>query len=167
MDITRYTEMVEGINWHKFDGSEYYKPENVPKSLVSLATVSQESIEGIYGGGVSVQLLLNPKTATDVLFAIGNGHSGTYYSSVRSALPFIIEVALFGNTVVARNCAINILIDLYFFCSEDNSIELEGFVKSSIHQAVSDNKENFLQLAITDKRNKSLIESLIEISEGD
>jgi len=164
MDIKQFITEVETANWYSYNGPTYYRPKDAPSSLISLALADKESTEGKYHiEGVEADLNLNPKITNDVLFAIGNNHSGSYYPAVREALPFIVQIALFGNHVVARNCAINILIDLYYFCADctdtdSDPIELEQFVKEAINRAVIDNRESFEKLVINDVRNKSLIE---------
>ena len=102
MDINKYIAEIRSIDWHSYTNE-------VPKALISLACAEQESKGGIYQQGNSdVDLLLNAKIANDMLSSIGNNHAGCYFPIVRDALPFIIQVSLFGNHLVARNCAINI-----------------------------------------------------------
>jgi len=47
-----------------------------------------------------------------VLSAIGNNHSGTYYPVVLEVLNFIIAFPYME--IMIRNCAINILIELFW-----------------------------------------------------
>ena len=168
MDINKFISSVNSINWINLSDSLYYKPEKVPISLISLCCAENECKEGIYQiDDVEPDLLLNTKICNDMLFAIGNNHRGTYYSVVRRALPFILQVALYGNHIVAKNCAINILIDLYYFCpdSDDfNDNSLESFVKNTIKNAILENKEVFSKIALDDKRHNSLIKCLFSIS---
>jgi len=163
MDIDQFVMKLNAVDWRNFAGS-MYEPERVADSLTSLALADQESKEGVYQiEGVEADLLLNAKIASDVMFAIGNDHSGTYYPAVCEALPFIIQVAIFGNHLVARNCAINILIDLYYFCPEDESADLEELVKDAIRAAIIENRKNFTEFAINSESNRSLIDGLLEI----
>ena len=166
MDIKRYKEEVSAVDWHKYGGSLYYEPNKVPTALLALAIADTESAEGIWKieGMEPPNLLLNAKIKSDLLFAIGNNHSGAYYQAVQEALPFIIQVSLFGNHEVARNCAINILIDLYYFCPvSGSSEELLRFVKETIKRTVNDNEENFRQFSNDYSRNKSLVTDLFGI----
>jgi len=165
MNLDKFIEEVKAINWYDFSGSDFYYPEKVADSLIALAYANQESREGMLDNS---DLLLNAKVASDVRFAIGNDHSGTYYPAVRKALPFISKIALFGNHLVAKNCAINILIDLYYFCSEcnddsDSEEELMKFVKSTIERTISENRDVFVNFVVDDPRNESLVKSLLEI----
>ena len=100
------------------------------------------------------------------MFSIGNNHSGTYYPAALEALPFIIEVALHGDHVVARNCAINILVDLHHFLPDcdDTSCEpreLQKIIQTTISDMAMKNLRNFQALAFDDKRNATLVDSLI------
>jgi hypothetical protein len=45
------------------------------------------------------------------LFAVGNNHAGTYFPVVIETLPFLEEIVREGS-VVARNAALDVLIDL-------------------------------------------------------
>ena len=156
MDIEQFTLEVKAVEWDRYIGPLYYNPDDVSISLISLALADQESKERIIQiEGIEADLLLNAKITSDVMFAIGNDHSGTYYPAVRAALPFIIQVALYGNHVVARNCAINILIDLYAFTPDDGSNELLKFVQATIEKVIIENRESFTKFADDDKRNQS------------
>ena len=159
MDINQFIIDVNAVNWRTFT--------DVPSRLKALALADKESREGIDFRikGEGFDLLLNAKIKSGVLDAIGNNHCGSYCQVVEDTLPFIIEVALYGNHVVARNCAINALIDLYSFCPDvDTSDDLESIVKGTIRDAISKNKANFMKFADDDKRNISLIhDSLMSI----
>ena len=165
MDIEQYKKEVSAINWHEFTGYKYYEPDSVPTALISLALAQNIS--------TSRNLLINEKVTNYLLHTIGNNHSGTYYSVVKKALPFIIQVALFGNHVVARNCAIDALIDLDCFypdaeeVSSEESEELLQFVRTTIERTILENNEYFIKIASNDIRNKSMIEDLIGLLENE
>ena len=171
MDLDKFIQEVKAVNWHDFSGSDFYYPEKVAESLIALALANQETKEKIaYSAESNFDLLLNANISSTVLSAIGNNHCGSYYPVVRKALPFITQIALLGNHLVAKNCAINILIDLYYFCAEcnddsDSEEELTRFVKSTIKNTISENRNFFEIFAVDDPRNKSLIKSLLEIIE--
>jgi len=147
----------------------------VPKPLIALATVDFECDKMIYkpfGKEIDTSVVdfsANGTVCSTLLFAIGNDHSGSYYPVAREALPFIIEVALYGNHLVARNCAVNILIDLYYFgphvCRYDDADELMEYVKSTIRGVIEKHREVFLKLISLDIRNKALIENLLCIGD--
>jgi len=67
-----------------------------------------------------------------VLDAVGNNHAGFYYPVVKEALPFIIEVALDGNNVFSRRCAINTLIDFNHFSCHPEDSEVEEFIARTL-----------------------------------
>jgi len=171
MKLEQFTSAVENIDWQSFSDSPYYNPARIPSALVCLFLADKESQDGIYTSenfsDMNIALLLNAAIANDVLFAIGNNHRGIYYNAVQKALPFIVQVVLYGNHEVARNCAMNILIDLYYFCSDNGSVELERYVKSTIEKTILDNRDSFIKFALDFERNESLIENLISIVDED
>ncbi|MCL2387992.1 MAG: hypothetical protein FWC89_10665 [Defluviitaleaceae bacterium] len=157
MDINKFTARLDAFNWHNY--------EHVPSVLKALALATEESTDGIIIiKGSEADLLLNAKISNSVLSTIGNNHGGYYYPVAVDALPFIAEVALYGNHIVARNCAINILIDLYYFCPDVGCDDLMPIVRAEIENIVSENIANFIKFADDDKRNTSLIhESLMSV----
>ena len=159
MELNQFIISVKEADWHSF--------EDVPNSLIALAIANQESKDGIYQiENMESDLLLNAEITNNVLSSVGNNHAGTYFPIVLTALPYIVQIALYGNHALARNCAINILIDLYYFCPDSTmSEELETSVKRNIETAIAENIANFEKFAVDDSRNKSLIESLIGIIE--
>ena len=182
MDVKGFTERVNGADWQRFDDAEYFKfrfdginsfAQTVPPTLIALALADKESDEQINMKSLKKQgisradFIANYPIGSSVRFAIGNDHRGTYYPVIREALPFIIEVALYGNHAVARACAIDTLVDLHCFepevCgidSKDDLDELLRFVRKSISDVVSAQRNSFMQFAVDDKRNKMLIEQL-------
>ena len=161
MDTDRFIADVWAVDWSSFQ-EDYYKQKEPQASLIALALATQESREGIHHiKGVIPELLLNTSIASNVMFAIGNGHRGTYYPIVREALTFIIQIALYGNHLVARNCAINIMVDLYHFEPEYAPAELQEYVQHTIERSVLENRENFQEFADRNKENESLINHLL------
>jgi hypothetical protein len=161
MNMNHFKKEVQSIDWRDFP--------DIPVALFALADADQESNELLHKiDGLEFDLLLNARVVHNVLSAIGNDHCGVYYSVARQSLPFIVQIALYGNHVVARNCAINILIDLYYFCPEGSDEKLGHYVKEVIETTVTENRGDFIQFALDDKRNKSLIENLLDIiDDGD
>jgi len=159
MDIMNFKAEVQAIDWRGL--------EDVPTKLIELALATQESKDCIHQiEGVNVDFLSNANVTNGVMSAIGNDHSGVYYAVARDALPFIIQVALFGNHMVARNCAINLLIDLFYFYPNNPSDEdLRIFVRKTIKNTIVENMDNFNSFASKDTRNNSLICSLFEIAD--
>jgi len=180
MDINRFIENVNSVDWHKFDYTElsnrrydgiYSFAQTVPTSLIALALVDKESDELLYIEGLErfglkrTDFIANAPIDSNIKFAIGNEHRGTYYPIILEVLPFIVEVALLGNHVVSRTCAINTLIDLYHFYPDDGSEEMLNFVKKTIEDVIVEHRENFIKFAESDMRNKTLIEDLLCIVE--
>jgi len=176
MDINEFITKVKSINWHNYtETTPIYGQkswcnysETISASLITLALAESGTSAGILlAEHFGSDLLLNPSISHDVLSAIGNDHGGTYYPVVCEALPFIFQVALFGNHLVARNSAINILIDLYYFGPEatpDGEREkLLNFVRISIKTVISENRDNFVKFSSENPGNESLIETLLSL----
>jgi hypothetical protein len=157
MNINEFIENVSKIDWYAFPGPFYYRPEEVPRSLIALAHTGYVEPEIV--GGYQVY----PEVSGNVLNAIGNNHSGNYYPVVKAALPFVIEVALNGNNKFSREYAINILHDLYYFAPMGENDSLKSFVKNTI----SEKKADFIELAKTDPHNQTDLEELIENISGE
>ncbi|MCL2365175.1 MAG: hypothetical protein FWC71_10985 [Defluviitaleaceae bacterium] len=170
MEINNFIERVNNANWQKYDNGINSFAQTVPQTLIDLARVDQESdelldlrlIERL--GESRANMIANAPIGSNLLFAIGNDHAGSYYAVAQVALPFIIEVALYGNHIVARTCAINCLIDLYHFESEDG-LEVEKYVREQIKEAINVNKENFTSFFASDKRNNDVMIYLFEITD--
>ena len=97
--MTQHIEKVNSIDWTKYSGPKYYDPLKARDAMLKLVVLSEES--------------QNNATYNEVLFAIGNNHGGTYYPAIQGALKIITSVALSHEVEVARNCALEILIDIY------------------------------------------------------
>jgi len=174
MDINKFILEVNSVNWNRFSSEawSHYKPENVPHALIALALADKGSADFLYikkGEKIpdSDDMLSNAPVEFAVYDAIGNNHAGVYHAAIREALPFIIQVALFGNHLVARHCAIDILITLYCTFSpsswSDESKELEKFVKETIRSTVLENRQNLNEFALACEENKLLVDELMEI----
>lgn len=161
MDINSFIKSIKKVDWDNYSNIKYFDSKKVIRSLYKLAKVDKESLKGIHRlRGSNLNYLMNAKICNDVLSSIGNNHRGTYYLPVKDALPFIIQIALNGDNIVSRNCAIDILIDLCSFSSEPDSKELTSFVQETIRLVIENNKNNFIEFAKTDTRNDELIKFL-------
>jgi len=154
MNIQMYKIEIIEFDWSTYSGPEYYKPENVPQTLIELLELDDEN--------------LNSSVYNKVLFAIGNNHGGTYYPAIEKALKYIIATALNGNSEIARSCSLNILIDLYASFDPElgnyNYIsfeELKVKVKQEI-ESISFDLEAFSSNLIESSRNKNLAIELLE-----
>ena len=148
------TKKIEAMDWTQYSGPDHYEPDEVPQALNKLIYLQNEEHRS--------------KTYNSVLSAIGNNHAGTYYPAVIEAIKIIIDVALKSDMEVARNCSLNIMMDLYCtFCPEMGTYnkcthdELETIVKAEVEST-----RKRLAIAHSDKnesqRNRRLAGELIE-----
>ena len=178
MDINSFVERVNSTNWQKYDDAKYFQyrydginsfAQTVPQALIALALVDKESDELLDMnllkriGKSRTDFISNAPICSNLMFAIGNDHAGYYYPVALEALFFIIEVALYGNHVVARNCAIDSLINLYYFASDDDSGELTTTVKKTIKNMIIRHKDNFIKFTVDDKRCNAIVDDLVGI----
>lgn len=140
---------INSTNWNEYDGPEYYNAGEIISVLTDLANVKTEK--------------RNNRLYNDVLFAVGNNHSGTYYPVVLKALPVIMKIAEASSSEVSRNCTLKIISDLY--CCFDPELgtynkitveELRSFVRTTIRHFVEEHK------GIDSDRNMQLIADLME-----
>jgi len=170
LDINQFIEEVNAVDWRQYDDPAYFQyrydginsfAQTTPQVLISLALVEKK--EDMYrevpttGGGTA----LSPKYF-DVLDAVGHNSRGCYYPVIRNALPFIIKIALSGNSGAARHCAIDCLIELYYFYPERGLDELQVFVRTSIEESIDD----LIKVLKADNRDEESLNSLLEISAG-
>ena len=101
MNIESIKNCIQSTDWEKYDGPEYYKPNEVAPALLSLLTLQ----ESAYANDVGDR----------VLNALGNNHAGTYYPAILSALDIIISVEREAPDSVRKICAKAILNDLSCF----------------------------------------------------
>lgn len=93
MNKKDFNRRAYDVDWHAYDGPEYYDADRVAPALVALATVenidmSRQSVPDPHS------IYLNSVVASDLMFAVGNDHCGSYYPAAFRALDFIVEVAL-------------------------------------------------------------------------
>lgn len=94
-----YEHEIVKFDWSIYSGPDYYEPKNVPLALLELINLENEED--------------NNAVYNSVLSAVGNNHGGTYYPVIERAIKYIIGTALGSEFEVARNCSLNMLIDLY------------------------------------------------------
>lgn len=126
-----FEEKVRRLNWTKYLKPEYcnpeemdYSPEKLIKVLVQLSQYDGLNYESVIGIG------------SEVRFAIGNDHRGTYYPAALEAIDLIIEIEKHSDLEAARNCATAILNDLYYFRLElgSNDERLYDSIESIIRK---------------------------------
>jgi len=105
-----FEKKVRNIDWAKYLAPEYYDPETMHfdpsrpvKALIKLSQFNSED-------NVSANNL-----SSEILFAIGNDHRGTYYPAALEAIDLIIEIEKYSDNEKARSFAKLILNDLYYF----------------------------------------------------
>lgn len=107
-----FEKKVHSIDWSKYLTSKYhdpekmsYKPERTIKALIHLSRYNEDESPPELGAGIS----------SEVRFAIGNDHRGTYYPAALEAIDLIIEIEKYSELESARKCAYWILNDLNYF----------------------------------------------------
>jgi len=148
INTERIIKEIHTIDWASYSGPDEFNPDEVSKALVKLLLIEDENDAW--------------STYNKVLFSIGNNHRGTYYSVAKEAIKYILLTAISGEREVARNCALNILVDLYgsFWPEPDNPILMK-----SVLSTIEDNKEVFIRIAENEaesERNRSLTRILLE-----
>ncbi len=145
--------------WASFRGPQYYRPDKVADALTSLILLKHTSQEN--------------SVYNNVLSAVGNNHGGTYYPVAELALKYILITATTGNSEIARNCALDILFDLYAtFVPEIGSYHsiTEKDLERRVKQIIASSKGDFNDIISNSSesgRNKSLIKELLDCFEED
>jgi hypothetical protein len=117
-------EKIEKVDWGRYSGSPWYKPEEVAPVLKRLADLAQKDQAENIGHMV--------------LSTIGNDHAGTYYPAIESALDIVIAIAEQTENLVSKQCALGVLYDLTCFnadmegYSKGNAQELEKWVRNKL-----------------------------------
>ena len=155
MNTHKTIEKIKTIDWAEYNGPEYFSPAEVVESLCQLVLLTEDHLR---------------QTVYDrVLFAIGNNHAGTYYPVIREALDFILEVAVEGASEVARNCALDILTDLYLSFVPDTGMSTKftaAGLKEFVEKRIKSYEPFFLEILRTEKeseRNLKLIKGITDI----
>ena len=140
-----FEEKVRSVDWTKYLEPEYYDPtkmhfipERVIKALIRLSRY--ESFEDdLSSAGLS----------SEICFAIGNDHRGTYYPAALEAIDLIIEVLETTQFDAARKCAAAILSDLYYFQLESGGNDdqlhdaIEGIIRGKLLPYSDENIANY------------------------
>ena len=124
MNNSAFEEKVRSIDWTKYLEPEYYNPEKMDyrpdrtiKALIQLNRFDADDSKVGFGSGI----------ISEVLFAIGNDHRGTYYPAALEAIDLIIEIEKHSESEAARKCAFDTLGDLYYFQLELGSNDKQLF----------------------------------------
>ena len=108
VDDNSFGQKVRNIDWAKYLAPEYYDPDKMNfdpdrlvKTLIALNNVSEFNLSDGF--------------LSDVRYALGNDHRGTYYPAALEAIDLIIEIEKYSDNEKARSFAKLILNDLYYF----------------------------------------------------
>jgi hypothetical protein len=88
----------DSIDWSAIPGSEWYRPENVAKSLTGLRN--------------------SDPTAPDVLYQIANNHAGELYPAAAVATPILLDIAIHSDNRKVAARALAVLDALVWFRGE-------------------------------------------------
>lgn len=112
MNYSAFEEKVRNVDWTKYLEPEYfdpetmdYRPDRTIRALIQLSRFEADESKDGFGAGI----------ISEVLFAIGNDHRGTYYPAALEAIDLIIEIEKHSENEAARKCAFDTLGDLYYF----------------------------------------------------
>jgi len=137
-----FEEKVRSVDWTKYLEPEYYDPEKIdysPDKLVEALIELSRFDESKDEGGLS----------SEIRFAIGNDHRGTYYPAALEAIDLIIEIEKHSNIEAAHKCAAGILNDLYYFQLELGSDDkqlyeaIENIIKEKLQPYADENVTNY------------------------
>ncbi len=111
MNNVAFEEKVRSIDWAKYLEPEYYDPETMyydpERPVKALIRLSQhDNLEDKSS---------NDSLDSEILFAFGNDHGGTYYPAALEAIDLIIEIQKHSEFEAARSFAADILDRLYYF----------------------------------------------------
>lgn len=158
MDISNFVARLKAVDWEGFQRPPHDRSAHLPKSIESLAKLSDPKE--------------SQQTYDRVLHDVGNNHAGTLYPAAVAAVDFIAEVALEGPTSQARQCAAEILIDMNIFDAEPGfevvaqpdapQGNLTDLVRSKIHRS----RNAFDRMAKLDSEPKPLRNSFIRLVAG-
>jgi hypothetical protein len=139
-----FEEKVRRVDWAKYLEPEYYDPEkmyyNSERLVRALIRLSQhDSLE---------DKAANESLDSEILFAFGNDHGGTYYPAALEAIDLIIEIQKHSEFEAARNFAACILNRLYYFQLELGSNDkqlydaIEGIIREKLRPYSDENITN-------------------------
>jgi hypothetical protein len=120
-----FEEKVRSIDWTKYLEPEYYDPEKmyyIPdktiSALIKLSQYDEDESNAEFCSGIG----------SEVRFAKGNDHRGTYYPAALEAIDLIIEIEKHSEIEAARKCAYYILNDWYYFQLEIGNDDKQLYV---------------------------------------
>jgi len=144
MKDNSFEEKVRSVDWTKYLEPEYfdsekihYSPDRTIKALIQLSQYDESKDESGMGMG------------SEVRFAIGNDHRGTYYPAALEAIDLIIEIEKHSDIEAARKCATAILNDLYYFQLELGSDDkqlyeaIENIIKEKLQPYSDENMTDY------------------------
>ena len=86
------------IDWSTIPGTEWYRPQNVPKAIAGIRACDP--------------------TAPDILYQVANNHAGELYPAAVAATPILLDIALQSENHKAAMEALSALENLIWFRGE-------------------------------------------------
>ena len=140
MVVSPFEAKVRSVDWAKYLGSVYYDPEKMYfdpdstiRALIDLGRLDYDDDK--------------ESLSSDLRYAAGNDHRGTYYPAALDVIDLIIEIEKNSQFDAARKCAADVLTDLYYFrleigsSNEDLYKSIESDIRKKL-QPYSDDEIN-------------------------
>ncbi len=119
MENNSFEQKVRSIDWGKYLAPEYYDPnkmdfypDKIVDVLIELSQINESNTK--------------PGFLSEVRYALGNDHRGTYYPAALEAVDLIVDIEKNSDNENARRAANCILSDLYYFQLEMGGNEGNG-----------------------------------------
>jgi len=138
----------DSIDWAAIPGSEWYRPENVPKAIVGVRNCDS--------------------TAPDILYQVANNHRGELYPAAVAATPILLGIIVHSDNHGAAMQALSVLDTLVWFRGEPplQTVVYEG-VEVSLDKAIRLQIEAYRkQLMALANREQSLCEIVLALLES-
>jgi hypothetical protein len=137
----------DSIDWSSIPGNEWYRPENVPKSIAGIRNCDP--------------------TAPDILYQVANNHAGVLYPAAVAATPILLDIALRSYNQKATLQALSVLDTLVWFRGEPpfQTVVHEGIVlplDKAIRQQIDATRTKLLALAHREQGTRKIVLELLE-----
>jgi hypothetical protein len=135
------------IDWSTIPGTEWYRPENVPKAIAGIRTCDP--------------------TAPDILYQVANNHAGELYPAAVAATPILLDIALQTENYKAAMAALAALDNLIWFRGAPpfDTVVQEGVEVSldkAIRQQIEASRTQLTALGSRDERVRKMVFGLLE-----
>jgi hypothetical protein len=135
------------IDWSTIAGTEWYRPQNVPKAIAGIRTCDP--------------------TAPDILNQVANNHAGELYPAAVAAAPILLGIALQSENHKAAMEALSALDNLVWFRGVPpfDTVVQEGVevpLDKAIRQRIEASRTQLTALANRDQRLRKIVLVLLE-----